>query len=265
MKNFLFLNLKNPISSRELSLIKDYNEIHINLLILERNNQDVSILIEELKKYVNKTISVYSSRIENIIFLEKQHITVHYCWVNNEYLSDDFLMLVNKNQKNEFFWIINDDILKYEKEILLNNLKKLKRPICIYFTKTLIDKEVQNYKKLKSFISWIQKNWINTLFEIEKDLYVENSQDQNYLSWEDNIYYDNQENIRKNLVMGVYGDVSVNISEENKKINLLNLRKNKECLSCEYFTFCRERGIGLIMNEINLHECVSVKFLKNNT
>ena len=263
MKNFLFLNLKEKPSEDILNIISQYKEVHLNLLNLEKMNINLEDSLSLFSKCVNKSLCIYSKDINHIIFLENMGINVHYCWVNNQKLNEDFISIVNKNKENEFFWIINDDLLEIDKEDLLFNLKKINRPICISFTKTLLGEDISNYKEIKKMISWIQENWENTLFSKEKSLYVENWVDEKYLSWQDNVYYDTEEKIEKNLVMGIYGDIVVTKDDSQEKINILNLKKNKECPSCECFTFCRERGIGLIMNEINLHECISVKFLKN--
>lgn len=265
MKKFLFLNLKENITVNLIDFMKDYEEVHVNLLNLEKNNIQILSSIDLLKKSKNKNISYYSKKIDNIKLLEDVGHNIHYCWVNNEKFDEDFLEIVNQHTEREFFWILNDNILNFQREEVLSNLKKIKRPICISFTKTLLSENIIQYKKIKEFIKWIQQNWNNTLFNKEKELYVENWVDEKYLSWKDNLYYDTDEKINKNLVMGIFGDIVVSDKDENEKINILNMKKNKECLKCEYFTFCRERGIGLIMKETNLNECISVKFLKNNT
>ncbi len=265
MKKFLFLNLKQNLSLSLIDLIQDYEEIHVNLLILEKNNVEVKNSVELLKKLRNKNVSCYAKEVENIIEIETIGHNVHYCWINNEELNEEFIKIINTNKEKEFFWILNDDLLKQKKEEVLLNLKRIQRPICISFTKTLLNENIVEYKKLKDLIDWLQKEWNNTLFHKEKDLYVENWVDENYLSWRDNTYYDTDEKINKNLVMGIFGDIVVADNQKNEKINILNMKKNKDCLSCEYFTFCRERGIGLIMEEMNLYECISVKFLEKNT
>ncbi len=265
MKKFLFINLEKVPSFESLLIANDYKEVHINLLILENHKVDIKDMFQLFEKLNHPNLYFYSKKIENIHLLEMSGNQIHYSWINNEKLDEDFIKLVNKNLNNEFFWVINDSLLAFSKEEILKNLQKIRRPICISFTKTLLNKDNLNYKKLKDLIAWIQKNWDNTLFNKEKDLYVENWVDEKYLSWKDNVYYSPEEGKVKKLVMGIYGDVAILDEQDNEKNNILNLKKNKECLFCEYFTFCRERGIGLIMKEINLHECISVNFLKNNT
>lgn len=266
MKKYLLLNLNNNYSIEDLELILDYSEVHINLLKLEiEKNFNVKDLLNDLPKKDRSKIFFYSQEMENIKIIENFGSGVHYCIVNNKIISEEFKVHIKKNLKNEFFFIMNEDILNFDKNDILNSIKEIDRSVCFSFTEILLGKKIKDYKKIKNLIFWIQKNWNNDLFFKEQSLYVQNWFDDKYVSWEDNQYYDTNEKLIKDLVMGIYGDVVVESDKNNEIKNLLNLKKNKKCIACEYFTFCRERGIGLIMDEIKINECVSVNFLKNNT
>lgn len=262
MNNYVFINSYDNILNKCIfEKYKHYNSIHINFIDSNSNNlnyeyyDNIFSLIR--KGFINNEIYIYAYNIKMAKAAKKNNLLIHYCFKNsNLSIKDDFFKLMEKDLNSEVFWILDNNILDVEIFTSISWLKDLNRAVCPYFSGLLTNQiDTNDHEKIRDYIKNIHTYFKNPLFFKEKSLTTTNWNFNEYIEQKNNVLYS------KKLIMGIFGDIFVDNSEDSsiQKINLKTLLRTKDCSSCSYLENCKERGIGYIIYSLKLKGCCSYK------
>lgn len=246
----------SELSLETQNFLKDTKHIHLYQINGE--------LFDFEDKLNNSNLYLYcfNKRQENFC-LQNGYIP-HFCFLGLNILDIsrqlDLVDLKNIDNNIEVFWFPNDEVINLGIEDtveILNTLKTLNTPICVSFSK-IFNNSLSTDKYM--FLENICKGFDNPLYFKELDL-LEHEKFS-----EKNFFIDDTKNIISNIVLGIFGDESVKIDAKENiiKQSFFNLRKNKKCLTCEFFEHCGTRGLGIIMLQNNIFNCIGIKKFKQN-
>lgn len=254
MKNYILLDITTISDISKINL-ENYSEVHINLLRLEKSNQNIDdVLLFVAKNYIKKDVFFYSSSLANMEKIKKNNFKIHYCFFGNSLLSiENVLKEEIKKTESEVFWFPNKQSILTPKSIITKKLKEMNIPICFYITNSLIETDYE-FEEIYKLIIEINKDWQNPLFLKEQEIEVSN--------WYFNDFHSELDSKKNKLVMGLFGDIPVFENENLEKINKRKMLSSKECVVCDNYEKCANRGIGLIMENFNTKKCLGIKLFK---
>ncbi len=242
---YLFVHLlDDTLSEKTIETIHQSKEVHF---YLENSLNDE--LIRQLKQLPQLDYYMYVFNKESYDFCINNKITPHICFSGEEIFSSPLLNISDNSL--EFFWFPGIDDIFHNIDDYSSQLKKINKPICISIS-DIFNPEV-NHEQSRLWIKSLLETYKNPLFEKEKELLKEDgcSKDNKYLRQE------NQENILKTIVLGMFGDCVI---EENFEINnLKSIIVNKDCSNCDYQELCINKGLGYSLYKNKYKGCIGIK------
>lgn len=156
----------------------------------------------------------------------------------------------------EVFWFPGDNDITDKIEPfmdIITQLKLINHPICISFS-SIFNRAFD--ERSHSFVQKIYSAYKNPLLSKERELLeCETFSKKNYF------IDDTQSDTVQHIILGLHGDQILSeldnpdeIIHQSKK----HLQGVKSCLKCEYFQYCSERGIGVILSKNNINNCLGI-------
>lgn len=199
-------------------------------------------------------IYVYASSEVEINLLALNGLKFHILIRNDLNLEIGCKIIENNKDKEVFIEI--DESSDVKKIVAMT--KQLNTNICFVITDIFNNKGnyITRYNKLIT----INSLWKNPIHNLDSIL--------PFSTPEHNIalLYNGSTVVEKNLVQGFYGDICIDKNQiEDLKIKARkNILTNKECLGCSYIDNCFDRGVGYIMEHIDIKNCLGIKIMENH-
>lgn len=258
MSNYLFLFIKcSFLNDQILEKISLFENIHIYIEPKYRSFQK-NIFQKIIQKIKNQHIYLYSFSEEDIILAKQYQFDYHFCFRKTTFLPNHpFFQLAQKENKENFYIIDEETVKDFEHQ--LKYVKNFQQPLSFVATDLMQIHSISNYSSLYLFIQKINNNYQNPLKSIEQNINTPYWKEQQYIC-------QNNDTIQEGfLIMGIWGDISILVHEEQlltyQKINQATLLKNKECINCQFLNNCMQRGIGIIMKQQNIKQCIAYRLL----
>lgn len=254
MNQYLFLNfLEYEYNLELLDKIKQYEQIHINFCDKNLHLNKMQDCLKTLKQSCKaKELFLYCHSFEQIKLAQSLGIKIHYCYLNDSVLiNNEFHQKAQQDKEAEIFWILDNNILSQEIDKFKEVLTNWARPVCPTISGILLNDLNADYESLRQWLKNLHSEFKNPLFQKELSLEVSN------WSFNDYMYVQKDKTSCGKLIMGVFGDLLLPQNADIDLINLTTLLKTKDCRGCDYFDYCKHRGIGYIINKLNLNGCIS--------
>ncbi|NCQ51573.1 hypothetical protein GW796_06710 [archaeon] len=263
MKNYLFANIEDKqLNSKFISIIFEFSSIHLNFKnhLFEDYDYFNNILFDLKLKFPNKQFFLYCHNIEMVLAAKNNKFIPHYCFTNDGLKNNlTLLNLMEQDIEAEVFWILDEKILNYSVDECLSWIQNTNRAICPTFSGNLINTNILNFEKIREHVMILHHKFSNPLFKKEEHLHVSNWEYNSYVFQQNNTIYFG------NIILGMFGDIYVEDLNTIDKTNIKSLLKNNSCQKCDFFDKCKERGIGYIINSLNLNGCISYKLLNGTS
>lgn len=184
----------------------------------------------------------------------KKNWNTHISLCGNELFNPTLINLFDDSM--ELFWFPSLEQIASDIQVYIDYLIKLNLPICISFNPILqnnIDPE-----SFRLFVKKIHIQFKNPLYLKEQELLEEELFNQN------NVILKQENNLisLQPIVLGLYGDYSIENLDNFNKINTKSILKTKECSSCDYSTYCINRGLGYIISSLDYKGCIGIRLME---
>lgn len=236
-KNYVFIKSKEL--SYDLNTL-NYTDIHfwnITNITNKKSNQNVYFYCKNLNDI---DFSIKNQSIPHITFIEDSIFSSFYK-DTLKYNLERFWFPGNKNFTQEYI----------DKFIQLQDIDKT--PIAIVFNPAF--QSDIDYNDFFKFIKKLNSQYVNPLYF--KDLSL---QENEIFSLDNCAIIDNETYY---VVLGLFGDYYSKEKPSNQAMTF-GILKDKTCIRCEYAQTCKDRGLGLIKFEQNIHSCIGIKLFQQN-